>query len=86
MNNILLDIEQLISTPLFKTFHSIGLIDEIALRNIIIKAEYQHLRKTHTQLSAIFFISEKYHLSYDAINSILFRKRQNKSAFSPNFS
>ena len=77
------DLAQLITNPIFKTFHSIGLIDEIALRNYIIKSEYSQLRKTQSQLSAIFELSAKYHLSYDAINSILFRKRQNKSVYLP---
>lgn len=74
-----INLEQLIANPLFKTFHSFGLIDEIALRNHFIKSEYKELRKTQSQLNSIFTLSEKYHLSFDAIHSILFRKRQNKS-------
>ena len=83
MENQNLDLEQLITNLIFKTFYSLGLIDEIALRNYIIKSEYSQLRKTQSQLSAIFDLSEKYHLSYDAINTILFRKRQNKSVYLP---
>lgn len=78
MKNQNFDLEQLITNPVLKTFHSIGLIDEIALRNYIIKSEYKQLRKSHSQLSAIFELSEKYHLSYDAINTILFRPRLKK--------
>lgn len=85
MENQNINLEQLITNPLFKTFHSIGLIDEIALRNYIIKSEYKHLRKTHSQLSAIFELSEKYHLSYNAVHTILFRKRQTKSIHLPIF-
>ena len=83
MENQNINLEQLFTNPIFKTFYSIGLIDEIALRNYIIKSEYSQLRKTQSQLSAIFDLSEKYHLSYDTINTILFRKRQNKSIYLP---
>ncbi len=85
MENQDFDLEQLITNPIFKTFYSIGLIDEIALRNYIIKSEYRQLRKTQSQLSAIFGLSEKYHLSYDAVHTILFRKRQTKSIRFPIF-
>ena len=78
MDNSQLNIEQLLSNPSLKEFQSIGLIDERALRNYLIKYEYQELRKTRSQLSAIFFLSDKYHISSDTVNSILFRKQQNK--------
>lgn len=78
MNNSQLNIEQLLSNPSLKEFQSIGLIDERALRNYLIRYEYQELRKTRSQLSAIFFLSDKYHISSDTVNSILFRKQQNK--------
>jgi len=79
MENQNINIEQLITHPMFRTFHAIGLIDEIALRNHVIKVKYKQLRKTRTQLDAIFDLSEKYHLSYDAIHTILFRPRLKKS-------
>jgi hypothetical protein len=79
------NIEQLITNPLFKTFHSIGLIDEVALRNHFIKSEYKELRKSLSQLNSIFTLSEKYNLSFDAVHTILFRKRQNKSIKIPLF-
>lgn len=80
-----INLEQLITNPLFKTFHSIGLIDEVALRNHFIKSEYKELRQTQSQLNSIFTLSEKYHLSFDAVHTILFRKRQNKSIKIPIF-
>lgn len=85
MENQNINREQLITNPIFKTFYSIGLIDEIALRNYIIKSEYSQLRKKHSQLSASFELSEKYHLSYDAVHTILFRKRQTKPIHLPIF-
>ena len=47
-----INIQQLIANPLFKTFHSIGLIDEVALRNHFIKSEYKELRQTQSQLNS----------------------------------
>jgi hypothetical protein len=85
MENQNINLEQLITNPIFKTFYAIGLIDEIALRNYIIKSEYSKLRRTQSQLSAIFDLSEKYHLSYDAVHTILFRKRKTKSFHLPLF-
>jgi hypothetical protein len=78
-----LELKNILSNPLFKTFQSYGLIDEIALRNLIIKMQYKQLRKTHTQINSIFELSESFHLSYDAIHHILFRNRPQKKAFYP---
>jgi len=75
MNNNLPDFNLILSDPSFNKFNSLGLIDPIALRNFIIKSEYRELRKKETQIESIFLLSEKFHLSYDAINSILFRRR-----------
>ena len=75
------DIDEVIENPLFKQFHSIGLIDEIALRNEIIKREYKSLRKSNPTFGAIFLLSEKFNLSDSAINTILFRKRVKKKVF-----
>jgi len=69
------DPKLLLSDPSFNKFNSLGLIDPIALRNFIIKSEYRELRKKETQIESIFLLSEKFHLSYDAINTILFRRR-----------
>jgi len=74
-NNDFPDPQLLLSDPSFTKFNSMGLIDPIALRNYLIKAEYKQLRKTETQIESISLLSEKYFLSYDAINSILFRPR-----------
>ncbi|MEW5843772.1 MAG: hypothetical protein AB1775_10965 [Bacteroidota bacterium] len=83
MNSIELNIEQLISDPSFKEFQSIGLIDEIALRNLIIRNDYAILKKTKTQLGAIFELCEKYKLSFDSIHHILYRKSSRKPVIIP---
>jgi len=75
LNNDFPDPQLLLSDPSFNKFNSMGLIDPIALRNFIIKSEYKELRKKETQIESIFLLSEKFHLSYDAINTILFRRR-----------
>ncbi len=79
LNKIELNIEELLSNPRLKEFQSIGLIDEIALRNLIIRNEYIMLKKTKTQLGAIYELSEKYKLSFDSIHHILYRKPSRKS-------
>ena len=62
----------------FQEYYQLGLIDEVALRNFRIRAEYINLRETESQIESIFQLGKKYFLSFDAINSILFRKRNLK--------
>ena len=68
----------LLSDPLFLKIKSYGLIDEIALRNLIIKNEYRSLRSKLHLGDAVYELSQKYFLSEYAINNILFRKRTKK--------
>ena len=72
-------ISQIISDPKITELQQIGLIDEIALRNYKIKLEYYKLRKTKPIMAAMFDLSDKYNLSFDTINTILFRSRNKKS-------
>lgn len=78
------DIEKLLSNELFIKIRAYGLIDEIALRNFIIKNEYRKLRISLSLTDAVFDLSEKYYLSEHAINNILFRKRKKKPIVFPN--
>jgi hypothetical protein len=73
-----LNLEKLLSNPLFLKLQSYGLIDEIALRNLIIKNEYRILRNNFHLGDAVYQLSQKYFLSESAINNILFRKRNRK--------
>ena len=73
------DINKILEDPRFYTLKSHGLIDEIALRNLKIKGEYKKLRKSHSQVDSIFILSQNHNLSFDSINTILFRKRSIKS-------
>ena len=72
------DIDELLNNPVFIKIKSYGLIDEIALRNLIIKNEYRTLRNKLHLGDAVYQLSQKYLLSESAINSILFRKRTKK--------
>lgn len=74
-----LNIDHLLTDNKFKEFYSLGLIDDIALRNLQIKKDYNQLRKSHSMIDSISKLSQKYFLSSDSINSILFRERNKKS-------
>ncbi len=80
-----LNIEHLLTDNKFKEFYSLGLIDEIALRNLQIKNDYNQLRKSHSMIESISQLSQKYFLSFDSINSILFRERNKKSVLDLTF-
>ena len=75
------NLQTVLSNPLIKTLHSYGLINELVHRNLVIKSEFLELRKTHRQIESIFLLSERHHLSYYAVNTILFRKRTNKPIY-----
>jgi hypothetical protein len=51
-----------------------GIINETGLRNFLIKQDYKKMRETLSASDSVSAISDKYHLSDNAINSILFRK------------
>lgn len=74
-----LNIDHLLTDNKFKELYSLGLIDDIALRNLQIKKDYNQLRKSHSMIESISQLSQKYFLSFDSINSILFRERNKKS-------
>ena len=73
-----LNVSELLANPIFIQIQSYGLIDEIALRNLIIKNEYRTLRSKLHLGDAVYKLSQKYYLSESAINTILFRKRNKK--------
>ena len=73
-----LNISELLTNPVFIQIQAYGLIDEIALRNLIIKNEYRTLRNKLHLGDAVYELSQKYFLSEYAINNILFRKRNKK--------
>ena len=78
------EIDELLSNPLFLELKAYGLIDEIALRNFMIKSEYRILRNNLPLGESIYQLSLKFFLSESAINSILFRRRNKKAINFPN--
>lgn len=74
-----IDISKLLDKSHLKRLQSVGLIDNIALRNLQIKSEYCQLRNDHSQINPISLLSGKYFLNHDSIYSILFRKRKMKA-------
>jgi len=72
------DIKEIISDPKYQRFKSLGIIDEIGVRNLKIKKDYQELRSGHSIFDAEAILAEKYCLSESTIHSILFRKRNKK--------
>ena len=83
MNDTQLNINYLFEDSKFNHFYNLGLIDDIALRNLSIKIDYRKLRETKSMPAAIEHLSQKYLLSFDSINSILFRQRNKKEVFNP---
>lgn len=83
-DNVTESIDNLISNPCFLKLQAYGLIDEIALRNFIIKNEYRELRNKLSLGDAVYQLSQKYLLSESALNNILFRKRNRKPINFPN--
>jgi hypothetical protein len=71
-------ISRLISTPLFKRLDEAGIIDKTALRNLLIREEYSDLRATHPSIESLYILKEKHHLSFDSINTIVFRTGRRK--------
>lgn len=79
MNQLSEEIKNLVSDSNFTKLYSLGLIDEIGLRNLIIKTEYKRIRKSKSLYDSINILSNRFNLSEAAINSIVFRKRKTKS-------
>ena len=74
-----IQILEIITDEKFKDFHSIGIIDENAIRTFLIRNEYKLLRKNNTQLQSQYILSEKYNLAFGTVHTIIFRKRVKKT-------
>ena len=73
------DIPEIISTDLFRRLRSLKLIDEVELRNQMIRYDYRQLRLKNSASICIQILMEKYSLSDSTLNSILFRNKKNKT-------
>ena len=58
-------------------FRQLGIINEVALRNIHIKRQYRRLKRTYPERTKELkeALANEYHLSMDMIRSILYDKR-----------
>ena len=72
------DVKEIIEDPKYQEYKSLGIIDEIGVRNLKIKKDYQELRPEISIFEAEEILAEKYCLSESTIHSILFRKRTKK--------
>ncbi len=72
------DVQKIIEDPVFQKYKSLGIIDEIGVRNLKIKKDYQELRSGYSIFEAEEILSLKYCLSESTIHSIIFRKRTKK--------
>ena len=70
-------ISEIEESELFRRLRSMDLIDETELRNIQIRNEYKELRWRNSAAVCVEMLMEKYSVSDSALNSILFRKKQN---------
>ena len=72
------DIHYLLNHPVFRKLQAFGLIDDFALRNLLIKKEFRILHKKLYASDCFFILSQKYFLSDHTIMNILYRKRNKK--------
>jgi hypothetical protein len=75
----IISLHKIVNNPLFPTLRRLNLINEIILRDLLIKAEYSALRINMNYSAAICTLSLRYHLSEDGLNKILYRKKEYKS-------
>ena len=73
MNNDL-NLARIMASDLFQQLRSMNLIDEIELRNAQIRDDYNALRIQHHVSTCIELLMDKYHLAWDTLRNIIFRK------------
>ncbi len=73
MNNDF-NLAKIMASDLFRQLRSMDLIDEIELRNVQIRNDYEALRVEHHASACIEILMEKYHLAWDTLRNIIFRR------------
>ena len=73
------DLEAIVSSDVFREMRRLNLVDEIELRNLMIKEDYKNLRVSYNSSYALEFLMDKYSLSDTALTHILFHNRDKKS-------
>ncbi len=75
-----LELEEIVSSDIFRRMRQLQLVDEIELRNLAIREEYQILRsKYYMQPVAFEMLTEKYSLSVTALRKILYHFNEKKT-------
>lgn len=75
-----LELEEMVSSDVFRRMRQLQLVDEIELRNLTIREEYSILRsKYYTQPRAFELLTEKYSLSRTALRKILYQFNEKKT-------
>lgn len=69
-----MDIHKLLEHPIVSRLREEHLMNETGLRNLKIRQEYKELRKKYSALESKFQLMDKYFLSFDSIEGILFRR------------
>ncbi len=73
------DLGAIISSDLFKQMRRLNLVDEIELRNLMVREDYKNLRSSYNSSRAIEFLRDKYSLSDVTILYILSHNKGKKS-------
>lgn len=75
-----MNIQKIIKSKIFIKLNQLGLIDEIGLRNYLIKEEYRRLgmRNKNQKIKAKKYLQEKYNISQKTLDYILYSKRNKK--------
>jgi hypothetical protein len=74
-----LELQELISSDVFRRLRQLQLIDEIELRNLAIREEYIILReKFYSQPGAFEILKGKYSLSATGLRKILYQFKEKK--------
>ncbi len=73
------DLEAIVSSDVFREMRQLNLVDEIELRNLMVKKDYKNFRASYNSSRAIEILMDKYSLSDTAILSILFHNRDKKT-------
>lgn len=69
-----MDIRKLLEHPIVTRLREEHLLNETKIRNLKIRQEYKELRRQFDALESKFRLMDKYFLSFDSIEDILFRK------------
>jgi hypothetical protein len=75
----MIDIERIEKTKWFRYLLRYRLIDRREVRNLRIRLDFERMRREMCAFDAFYLLSEKYGLSPDTIQTILFRSSRRKN-------